>query len=198
MGKTLHALLWSALFGFATTATATVINFSFTGVPNCAPHSCTDELTGSFTFADGLLSVDLTDLSAFSLTDTFTYTDVPIAFTVTRSLADLQSFAATLDAAQNVLSLTFKTNNFNDQVGGVVFTSTAAPNVEVVHCFDAETKDGPQERCGALSTGSFIATTAVSEPSIMPLLVIGLGMAGFGYLGIGYEYLKRRRAHNLT
>ena len=134
MGKTLHALLWSVLFGFATTATATVISFSYTGFPNCAPHSCTDELTGSFAFADGLLFVDRANLSAFSLTDTFTYTDVPIAFNVTRSLADLQSFAATLDAAQNLLSLTFKTDNFNDQVGGVVFTSTAIPNVEVVHC----------------------------------------------------------------
>jgi hypothetical protein len=46
-----------------------------------------------------------------------------------------------------------------------------------------------------ISSGdSSIATSAVSEPSIIPLLVIGLGMAGFGYLGIGYEYLKRRRA----
>ena len=201
MGKTLRSLLASALLGFATAATATVISFSYTGVPNCAPHSCTDELTVSFAFADSPLAVDLADLTAFSLTDTFTYTDVPQAFTETRSLADLQSFTATLDAAQHLLTLSFKTDTVNDQIGGMelTFTSTATPSVEVVHCFTAEEKDGPRERCGLLSTGSLITTTSVPEPSIIPLLVIGLGMAGFGFGGIGYERMKERRAaRNLT
>ena len=202
MGKTLRSLLASALFGFATAATATVINFSYTGVPNCAPHSCTDELTVSFAFADSPLAVDLADLTAFSLTDTFTYTDVPQAFTATRSLADLQSFTATLDAAQHLLTLSFKTDTVNDPIGGMefTFTSTATPSAEVVHCFTAEEKGGPpSERCSLLSTGSLITTTSVPEPPIIPLLVIGLGMAGFGFGGIGYERMKERRAaRNLT
>ena len=199
MAKNLSSLLVAALFGFASAAAASVINFSYSGVPNCSPHSCTDEMTGSFAFADSPLSIGLADLTSFSLTDTLTYTDVPQAFTVTRSLTDLQSFSATLDVAQNLLTLSFKTDNFNDQVGGVVFTSTGASSAEVVHCFVTENKDGPQEHCGLLSDGSLIATTSVSEPSIIPLLVIGLGIAGFGYAVIGYERLKERRAaRNLT
>lgn len=200
MAKTLGLLLAAGLFGFAPVAAATVINFSYSGVPNCSPHSCTDEFSGSFAFADGLLTVSKTDLIGFSLTDTFSYTDVPLTFTLTRSLTDLQSFSATLNAAQDLLTLSFKTNNFNDQIGGLEFTfsSTADPSAEIVHCYTDETKDGPVERCGLLSNGSFVATTSVPEPSIIPLLVIGLGIAGFGYAGIGYERLKKHQASRAT
>ena len=201
MDKILRSLLASALFGFATAATATVINFSYTGVPNCAPNSCTDELTVSFAFADSPLAIGFADLTAFSVTDTLSYTNVPASFTATRGLADLQSFTATLDAAQHLLTLSFKTDNFNDQIGGLefTFTSTAVPSAEVVHCYASEEKDGPRERCALLSTGSLITTTSVPEPSIIPLLVIGLGMAGFGFGGIENERMKgRRAARNLT
>ena len=148
--KRLRFLLMLVLFGVATAAAATVINFSYTGVPNCSPHSCTDELTGSFAFADS---------------DTFTYADLSVTSSVTRDLTDLQSFSATLDSAQNLLTLSFKTNNFNDQIGGLEFTfaSTADPSAEIVHCRDSEEKGGPSEQCGLLSTGSLITTTSVGS-----------------------------------
>jgi len=77
----------------------------------------------------------------------------------------------------------------------VVLTSTSTGSAAVEHCFiDDSGKDGPRERCFAASTGTLIPTNSAPEPSIIPLLVIGLGMAGFGYLGIGYEHPKRRRA----
>ena len=189
----MRSLFTLMLLGFVTAASATVINFSYSGVPNCDPNSCTDELTGSFAFADTPLSVDVADLTAFSFTDTLSYTNLPATFTVTRSLADLQSFTATLDEEQNLLTLSFKSDDINDQIGGVELTYTAAAGAQVVHCSVIEGKDGPIEGCGLLSTGPLVTSNSVPEPSIIPLLVIGLGIAGFGFGGIGYERMKGRR-----
>jgi hypothetical protein len=204
MGKTLRSLLATVLFGFATAASPTVVSFTYTsGASGCAPDTCTDELTGSFAFADSPLSVALADLTAFNLTYVLTDSTVPVTSTFTYGLNDLQSFSATLDAAQNLLTLNFQTE---DLVGtshllfplGVLFsfTSTATPNATLATCHFDTTKGGEGEVCSQSTTGALTASS-VSEPPVVALLAIALGFAGFGYAGIGYERLKRRRAvHN--
>ena len=198
MGKNLRVLLASVLLGVATATGATIINFSYTGVVSCLPDTCTDQLSGSFAFANSPLSVGLADLTAFNLTFTATDITLPETDTWTYALTDLQSFSATFDAAQTLLSLSFKTNEVTGTSStpnsileplSVLFTSTAPPSATLQTC-GVVSKVG-NEVCFDSSTGSL--STSVPEPSILPLLAIGLGMAGIGYTGIAFERLKRRR-----
>jgi len=96
MRTILGALLSSIVFSVSGAANAGVINFTYSGTaPSCA--TCSESGSGSFSFADSPVSVGLTDLTAFSLVNTYTDSSAPLSATYTYTFNDLLSFAATLD-----------------------------------------------------------------------------------------------------
>ena len=94
------AFLGAAVLGLVAgmtdqTGAATIVQFSYSGhgVPGFEGIDCNGN--GSFSFADGLSTVGLTDLSSFTVT-----LDENTPNTVTFGLADLKDFSATLARAR--------------------------------------------------------------------------------------------------
>jgi hypothetical protein len=159
-------------------ASASTIDFTYTGGGGPACGGCTTTGTGSFSFLDSPTSVALADLTSFSLVNDFGGGNTFFTY----GLGDLSSFSATLDAAQTVTALSFQTLF----VGGV--GPNSAP--EALQVTSLGVNGGKTFSCvifgpvcvngqANLTVGTVTAST-VPDPTAVPepasLLLLGSGL----------------------
>ena len=129
--------------------------------------------SGVVTFADGMASVGVGDLSNFLFTLTVTgsqYTDVD-----TYGLSDVSDFTATLDGAGDVTALSFTTDSGSG--------SWYYPGQQLSMTLNGDSSTGNFD-VGAFSVGALTTTASVPEPATMTLMAAGL---------LGLSGIRRRR-----
>jgi hypothetical protein len=169
------------LAGAAGPAGAGMINFTYAGT-----GAGTATGSGSFTFADGLSTVTLADLTAFSFRQSTNFGD-PVVPTFTYGLGDLTAFAATVGPGPTLTSLSLTTGN--------VFGNPAT-NSQGMH-FAPQAFQITSLATGAASTfnaivGAPVTTGTVTQaaPAAVPAPPT-LTLAGLAGL-IGLAYAARR------
>lgn len=173
----------------AASAQITTVNFAYSGTDTNISYPAISAGTGSFSFASGLTSVGLSDLTAFSFTTT---RDIPtFGFTSTFSygLSDLSAFAGsfTLSGDINALSLrTFErsatfSNGSGSGAGFRITSWSTALNSGPADVFYTDSLN----MITNLTSGTVTVTSVVPAPGAAVML--GLG---------GLIASRRRRAAN--
>jgi hypothetical protein len=167
------------LAGAAGPAGAGMINFTYAGT-----GVATATGSGSFTFADGLSTITLADLTAFSFSQSTNFGD-PVVPTFTYGLGNLTAFAATVGPGSTLTSLSLTTGNvignpptnaqgmhFQPQAFQVTSLATGAAST-----FNA-IGGGP------FTTGTAAQATPAAVPAPPTLTLAGLaGLIGLAYAG---------------
>jgi hypothetical protein len=161
---------WAA--GAAGQASAGTIHFSYSGT-----GLGTSMGSGSFTFADGLSTVNLSDLTAFNFSQTADFVGGVTTFSY--GLGDLTTFTATVGTGPTLSSLSLDTGfvvpvPFANSSGALYMPE--AFQVTSLATGGAST----YSRAGTLTTGTVMKASA-PEPATMSLAAVA-ALAGLGLL----------------
>ncbi len=168
------------LAGVAGQAGANTIMISYSGT---GPGSVSMGL-GSFSFADGLSTVNLSDLTAFSLSQSFNVGDSVVP-EFRYGLGDLTAFSATLSAGQILTTLSLETGNVLGNPATDSHGRAFAPQAfKVTSLATGGASTLNLNIDTTITTGTVTQVSAVPEPSTL----ITSGLAGL----IGLAYAARR------
>jgi hypothetical protein len=162
-----------------------IVDFTYSGAGGF--HTTTG--SGSFSFANGLTTVGLSDLTAFS----FTQTEVlgGKSGTFDYGLSDLTSFSATLGPGPTVTALSLASDFVAQSSGGLLLIdeSLSFTGLGTNEALILGNKPGVGIITASTGTVTITSpTTATPEPASLTLL--GMGAAGL----LGYGWRRRQRA----
>jgi hypothetical protein len=165
------------LAGAAGPAGAGMINFTYAGT-----GAGTATGSGSFTFADGLSTVTLADLTAFSFSQSTNFGD-PVMPTFTYGLGNLTAFAATVSPGPTLTSLSLTTGNVFPNPAHDSQGRTFAPEAFQVVSL-ATGGAGTVSPGGIVTVGTVTQAPVAAVPAPPTLTLAGLaGLIGLAYAG---------------